>query len=379
MCIQNKKLTLKQTNSVQAGFSLVELLVGLIIGLLATLVIMQVFAVFEGQKRSTSGNADAQTNGSIALHNMERDIQMAGYGLPIPMADKDNASLKCNPSPDFDPDNNPGTPNNIGLFPLVITDGTISDVVTARYSTTAMGAIPVKIGLAANLADISVENNIGCNDGDVVLIADGTTCMMTAIADDSNDGGKNDGANGTSNDDTHLGLRNGVLGVSPLKSQAKLTCMGKWQEFTYAVVNNQLTLNGTPVVSEVVNMQAQYGISATANSGVVVSWVNATNDVGNWVAPTVDERQLIKAVRIVVVARNGLLEKEVVTAACTTDKGVVNNGPCAWDDTNFNAAPQIDLSKNADGTDNPDWQRYRYKAFETIIPLRNMLWAKDAL
>lgn len=373
MRVQNKKLYFSQE-----GFSLVELLVGLVIGLLATLVIMQVFAAFEGQKRTTSGGADAQTNGSIALHSIQRDIQMAGFGLPIPMADKDNASLKCDPSPTVDHDNNGATPN-IGLFPLVITNGAVSDAVTVRFSTTALGAIPVKIGLTADLADIAVENNIGCNDGDVVLIADSTTCMMTTVADDSNDGLANDGANGTSNDDAHIGLRNGALGVSPLKSQAKLTCMGNWQEYTYAIVNNQLTLNGTPVVSDIVNMQAQYGISATANSGVVVAWVNATNDLGNWAAPTVAERQLIKAVRIVVVARNGLLEKAAVTTACTTDKGIVNNGPCAWDDTNFNAAPQIDLSKNADGTNSPDWQRYRYKSFETIIPLRNILWAKDAL
>lgn len=45
----------------QAGFSLIEVMVGLVVSLLVSLVIMQVFAVFEGQKRSTSGTADAQT------------------------------------------------------------------------------------------------------------------------------------------------------------------------------------------------------------------------------------------------------------------------------------------------------------------------------
>jgi type IV pilus assembly protein PilW len=35
-------------DSRQAGFSLVELMVGLIIGLLATLAIVQVFSIFEG-------------------------------------------------------------------------------------------------------------------------------------------------------------------------------------------------------------------------------------------------------------------------------------------------------------------------------------------
>jgi type IV pilus assembly protein PilW len=76
---------------------------------------------------------------------------------------------------------------------------------------------------------------------------------------------------------------------------------------------------------------------------------------------------------IAVVARNGLLEKDIVTSACTTDKGTANNGPCAWDDTNVDAAPKIDLSND------PDWQHYRYRVFETIIPLRNMIWSKETL
>ena len=81
----------------QAGFSLVELMVGLVIGLLATLAIMQVFGAFEEQKRSTSGTADAQTNGSVALYNLQRDVRLAGFGLPL--FDKNNLSLKCAVTP----------------------------------------------------------------------------------------------------------------------------------------------------------------------------------------------------------------------------------------------------------------------------------------
>lgn len=354
----------------QTGFSLVEILVGLVIGLLATLVIMQVFSVFEGQKRSTSGSADAQTNGSIALHNIQRDVQMAGFGLPMPMADKDNASLKCNLFPDFDPDNDPLTNNSTNLFPVVIQNGAAdaSDIVTVRYSTDALGAIPVKISNPFNAtaaAGLTVDNNIGCKNNDIVLISQGTSCVMTTVAD----------ANG--NPDT---LQNITLAATtplgaPISAGAKLTCMGNWQDYRYEVVNNQLLLNGNPIVTEVVNLQAQYGISAIANSNQVNEWVDAT---GIWAAtaatPTVANRNRIKAIRIVVVARNGLLEKEIVSNTCTTAKGTVNNGPCAWDDTDFNAAPKIDLLLT-----DANWQNYRYRAFETIIPLRNVLWAKDAL
>ena len=43
--------------SKQKGLSLVELMVALVIGMLTTLVIMQVFTVFEDQKRATTGSA----------------------------------------------------------------------------------------------------------------------------------------------------------------------------------------------------------------------------------------------------------------------------------------------------------------------------------
>ncbi|MDP3688915.1 MAG: prepilin-type N-terminal cleavage/methylation domain-containing protein, partial [Sulfurimicrobium sp.] len=86
---------MKKTHSL--GFSLVELMVGMVIGLLATLVIMQVFSVFEGQKRSTTGGADAQTNGSVAIYTIQREASMAGYGLPVYSVM--NPALKCDPLP----------------------------------------------------------------------------------------------------------------------------------------------------------------------------------------------------------------------------------------------------------------------------------------
>jgi hypothetical protein len=48
------------------GFSLVELLVAAAIGIIASLAIFQVFAVFEGQKRTTTSGGEAQTSGTLA-------------------------------------------------------------------------------------------------------------------------------------------------------------------------------------------------------------------------------------------------------------------------------------------------------------------------
>ena len=353
--------------SPQSGFSLVEIMVGLVVGLLATLIITQVFSTFESQRRKTTGSADAQTNGSIALYSMQKDLQMAGYGMPLPMADKENSPFKCDPSPEYDPDNDPTTNNSIKLFPVEILDGPgdASDVVTVRYSTTQLGAVPVKIVDAANATSavgMAVDNNLGCSDNDVVVISQGGSCVMTIVAD----------ANGTPNTQKNIRLISSTPSGGPLMTGAKLTCMGNWQDYRYEAVNGQLLLNGTPIIDGIVALQAQYGIADSASSNQVSQWVDAT---APWNAPTVAERNRIRAVRVAVVARSSQRDAAIVTNQCVTTKGVTNNGPCAWDDTEYDPAPRIDLSTVNGG----EWQHFRYRSFETIVPLRNMLWSKDAL
>src|SRR5688572_3293495 len=66
------------------GLSLVELLVASAIGIIASLAIFQVFAVFEGQKRTTTSGGEAQTSGTLALYTLERDVRQGGYGINTP-------------------------------------------------------------------------------------------------------------------------------------------------------------------------------------------------------------------------------------------------------------------------------------------------------
>lgn len=355
----------KKTFNNQAGFSLVELMVGLVIGLIATLVIMQVFSSFEGQKRTTTGIADAQTNGSIGLFTMQRDIQVAGFGLPV--FDTQNSPLLCNSDPTINHDGDATTPA-IGLFPIRIVDGGAagSDSIEVRYATDGAntnGGVTVKVqSVSGNI--VAVDNNLGCNDNDVVLVTSGSTCAMTTINDTD-----------LTTDTTHITMDS----VAGIPTSGSLSCMGSWNQLTYTIADNQLlrndatTTTARPIVSDIVNLQAQYGISATADSNVITSWVNASG--ATWGAPTVANRNLIKAVHVSIIARNGLLEKDNVTAAsCTTAKGTVSVGPCAWDDSEVaSAAPVVDLSADA------NWRKYRYRVYETIIPLRNMIWSKNTL
>jgi len=74
-------MTTLPTSRREAGMSLVELMVGMAIGLIGIVIITHLYLTNEDYKRSTAGAGTAQTNGAIALYTMERDLRMAGYGL----------------------------------------------------------------------------------------------------------------------------------------------------------------------------------------------------------------------------------------------------------------------------------------------------------
>lgn len=357
----------------QKGFSLIEIMVAMAIGLLTTLVIMQVFIAFEGQKRATVGTADAQTNGSVALYTIGRDLQMAGFGL-LPVT---NSPLECNPNPTIDSGALAGMANtginvDLDLTPVIVTDGGTgagaSDSISIVYGSNPMGGIPTVISaLAAGPpATATLDNNLGCRVGDIALAVSGGTCKATRVT------GPTDIAippvASTPPNTTSVVLQSAtgiVVGYN-------LACLGTWNRIAYNVNNANLEVNGAPRVAGIVNIQAQYGISTTANSNQITAWVDP--DASPWVAPiSVANRNRIKAVRVAIVARNGLQEKEVVSTACSSRTAAAPTGLCAWPGSATSPAPKIDLSND------PDWAHYRYRVFETIIPIRNVIWAKDTL
>ncbi len=399
----------------QTGFSLIEILIGLVLGLIVSLVIMQTLSSFEGQKRTTTGVASTQTNGSIALYNVMRDVQSAGFGLPF--LDLKNSPVKCSTAVTIDHDNLAST-NPIGLFPIIITDGGntagASDQISTRYSAVFTPpdadlrrkaiingvtvefpsnpgvSVPIQNASNATTTGLVVQNNRGCQVGDVVLAsklneATGVvSCTLAHVTTASQTNADLD------SDTTHIKLTQDLPAAT--YSAGSLSCLGRWNEVTYRVNNGVLERSGqtnvdgmpsaefVPNVADIVNIQAQYGISDIADANQVTHWVNAT---GAWAAPIASfaDQNRIKAVRVAVVARSGLMEKTTVTNTCTTSQGTINNGPCAWDDTVValsgvpagDAAPKIDLSSDS------NWQRYRYRVFETIIPLRNIAWARPNL
>ena len=371
----------KQLITKQSGFSLVEIMVGLVVGLLATLVIVNVLTVFEKQKRATTGNSDAQTNGAIALYNLQRDIQLAGYGLPV--YDTGFTPYRCGTENNatvanvttYDHDNNPGTPV-IGLSPIVLIDGAAgaTDTLAIRAGATATGGISVVMRNINGSNTALVDTNMGCQVGDAALMIstdDNARCRMRRVT-------------GAVAGGTSIVFSPNLDAGDAIEAGHTLACLGPWNEYRYTVnANRELTRSGTvvagvpsadaiPIVSDVVSLQAQYGISATPNSTIVTQWVEPTGAWSN--INNVDNRNRIKAVRVAIIARNGQIETQAVTAACSSLTAAAPTGLCAWAGTAASPAPAISLVA-ADA----NWARYRYRVYESIIPMRNIIWAGTAL
>lgn len=365
----------------QSGFSLIELMVGLIIGLLTTLVIMQVFSVFEGQKRTTSGTADAQTSGSVGLYSLQRDVQLAGFGLPL--FDETHMPLNClstkfNLAAVAAPAMSATTVN---LIPVSIVDGGsgagATDSITVRYGSSNSGGIPMVVSANTAGTTVNLDTNIGCEVGDTAIAVTGTTCDVTRVTGVTNP------------DKVNISPAITVTEGSDPKVATRFACAGTWNDVTYSVSGTQLVrdttadgvANGTPIVDGVVSIQAQYGVSAANDQNQITQWVNATaGSIWETTAttPTVANRNRIKAVRVAIVARNGLLEKGVVSTSCSSTTTANPTGVCAWDATSASPttaspAPTVNLTHLA------NWDRYRYRVYESVIPLRNMVWAKDRL
>lgn len=350
----------KTDRNSQGGFSLIEIMVGLVIGLLATMVVMQVFTVFETQRKTVEGGADSQTSGNIAFYSVMSDLQMAGYSA---MPDSTYSMLKC--------------PNVVykvapiaGIEPVVLADDGISDSITIRYGTAENGGAFLTVTDVVGKT-LTLDSALGCNKDEIVYITSyplGDKCAMSKIQ-------------GITSKDTGAGKLQYFIELTDDKAivnsaaakNSRLACVGNWYQITYAVSNGVLEKNGTPFMTGIVNIQAQYGISAVPTQNEITEWVDPT---GAWANPSVMDRNRIKAVRVAFVARNPQRDTKVVTEKCSSLTAAAPTGLCAWDASKAaggSPAPLIDLSADK------DWQHYRYQVFESVIPIRNVIRAEKTL
>ena len=350
-----RQRSIRGTRGFQRGVGLIEVMVSVVIAMLLVLVIYQIYEVSESQKRTITAGSDATQNAAFALYSLTRDIASAGNGIASAAATLDQCAL-------------------LRPIPVLIDAGASDnapDAITVFYggSQSLSTAVQFKQNSAANTyvvqAPVGFSANADPKKTDIVAAVQGATCTIATI-----DPG------GVAVD---AGTGFATLTVTPVAGNlaalysaivASVVNLGPAEGLTrvaytvdttsHALRTQKLLPNADPVmplVSDVVNLKAQYGLD-TDNDGIINKWQDAT---GAWSAANLPAQPLatlrqIRAIRLAVVTRSSQFERDIVTP-----------GPLVMFDTTLGGS-EVTMTLGADD------QHYRYKVFETIVPLRNAVW-----
>ena len=347
------KTRLRDQRSGESGFSLIEIMVGMVIGLLAIIIMMQVFAVSEERKRTANAGSDAQNSAVIALDGLQRDIGQSGYGFSM------TRLLGCNLQLPF------GAP--VPLAPVIINPPVA--VIPAGDANTDTLLVSYGLGndqpegynvLSQSGTTYTLIGTTMLRVGDRVIAAP-AACGATLVLG------------------TVQAVNASVVQLSTSAAGTGLFNLGATPRFlAYAVRNGNLVVcdymaancgDATAatlanpaiwrlVAENIASLRAQYGqdTSGPPMDGTVDTYTQTTPvNACQWARTP--------AIRVALVARSAQFEKENVTLAAPQWSGSTSPTPVV-----------IGVPTNPDGTPDALWQRYRYRVFETVVPIRNVAW-----
>lgn len=355
----------------QRGVTLVELLVGIVIGMLTVLVITQVFLNSEQQRRTPAAGANAQINGILALDAIQRDVRQSGYGLgggmwlgQCPTAPSSEAATVGLSS--------------LTLAPLLIQPGsgsTPSDSIEVLSSGKIDAAMPLKLAETHDSGSgaFIIRSPMGVETGDWLIVATGngqdcaafqaqavTTSAPWGITPNVSVAGIYDDKSVLSN-----------MGASPIRRRWSVAGSSAG---AYALqMTNLATDSASPGADDaypgVVLLRALYAKDTEGDGSIDTYDTTAPASLADW-------KQVV-GVRLALVVRSPERSKDVVTAKPIqwdlgkTTSDITDSIACELDSTHQCLELKFEHTV-PNGSD--EWKYYRYRMYESMIPLRNLIW-----
>ena len=370
------------------GFSLVEIMIGVAIGMIGMLVIFRTVTTWDTHMRSTSSGGDAQSAGNLAMFNFERDIKQAGLGF-MGIGDitiTPPTSLGC--GVDFTDTLTGRASINFSMVPVQIVPGALGapDTITVLYGNSAFFVAQQKF-TASSGGSKTLDRRNGFKRGDLAIVASGLSCQLIQVTDDSDPDLKTiahasgnfssfyaaPAASAAARYNTMTGP---AFTLGDIYSLGPTPRRATWQVNTARAVLTSAEFFGGAAAFEVaegvVNIKAEYGIDADGDRRVD-TWTN--------VSPTTPAGWAqVLAVRVAMLVRSRQFEKSADQSTAAAPQGVTQVVPTWAGSGDPNAGF---LMTNTDGTpdsfgpNDPDprnWRFYRYRVYEKEILLRNVLW-----
>jgi len=366
-------MTIKPFAHREGGFTLIEVLISVVIGLLGIIVMFQVLSLWDSLKRTTAAGSDAQIAGSVAMYSLELDLRPAGMGFGKGVDGNDVTSLGCKveakkQSPAtaaFSTDT--ASANYFSLAPVRIVNGASNapDQIITLYGNSTLFVSAQKFKDSTNTSKTIDGSYGGFKVGDVVVVGGATAaaaCEMLEVADVATAGVVGHAA---------------VLRFNPAPTQVAATSGFLYnlglqpQRNVWSIQNGRLVRldslysdTAIEVADSIIDLQAQYGFDGAAGGGTADDGILVDGDWTTTTPTTAAEWKRVIAVRVALLSRSQQFEKTDVT-----DGGAGTAPAPAWSGGAF------DMSASISGTgDAANWKRYRYRVYEKVIPLRNMVW-----
>lgn len=378
-----------------AGFSLVELMVSIVIGLLAVLFATRMMTDSESNKDGALGGSESMQNGMMAMFSISADAEQAGYGLNDPilagcdtifndtkgfvMATAKRGATDIHPLAAAVIANGGAGPDTVTLYSGSATSGTATVRLISNYNGGNQIALDrVPYGFAVGDVIVAAPED---GDGRCAL------AQISTLPDDAPSLGFADTADR---------FNTGELGRTFPGSATRVFNLGRSANLafhTWLVDDGVLRLqatnlggsgeDGQAVADNIVSLKAQYGFDTRAvaafdpEQGMQVrQWSNTMIDAdGDGVTGGPGDYQRVAALRIAVVARNKSPQRVGTGGVCNTTTEDVKVFETAQP-SGVTAVPvTLDLAVEEDPV---DWKCYRYRAFETVVPLRNTGWRPTA-
>lgn len=372
-----------------AGFSLVELMVSVVIGMLAIMFATRIMTDSERSKDGTLGGSDSMQNGMMAMFSISGDAEQAGFGLNDTLLSGCDTILRDR----FKFALSGAARSGTTVFPLaaavIVDGGSGPDQLSLYAGTSTVGSAAVRlVSDYAGGTDLMVDSiPFGFAVDDVIVVAPetGKPCSVAQIS-----GMDDDAALKTiSISDANQRYNNGELQEVYDGNTTRIFNLGNGARLglhTWSVENGVLRLRATDlgntgenaqsVADNIVSLKAQYGFNKgdfTPEQGTRINqWSSTMIDAdGDGVVGSPGDYQRVTALRIAVVARSKNPDRPAAGGACSATTDPVKVFASAQPDEVDPVPVELDLTT---ANDSVDWQCYRYRTFETIVPLRNASW-----
>jgi len=371
----------------QRGFTLVELMVAVVIGLVVTLAASGIVIRGESTRRVTTSANDVGQNGSYLAYTLDKAIRSAGSGFVQTWRSTFGCTLRVAragatilPRGNAFPAPFAALPHTVRMAPVVIhagagADG--SDVLQVMTGNAGFGEAPAPVLTGSVTASsVRLRNTLGLRGNDLMLLVeDGQGCIVQQVeatfvgglADLLPFAGAYAAATVDGVDLASLGVANPLqslqLGSASAANPPLFQLYGVGADDTLFAYDLLRLANGDrplPMAEGVATLRALYGVD-TNDDGLVDAWVAA--DAAPWDAASLldgsvaarDNLRRILAVRVALVLRSTLVEKDVVAPAALP---LFADLPGAVQ-ASYAVAPAL--------------QQRRHRALEFTVPLRNLL------